>query len=262
MNEKLILLSKGKLNKVSRQLFEGMIHNGQEKGWPFFVGDPEIWKFSDSLLQREGTVLDLGIGAGRASMFFALHGMQVRGIERVGNPYAQHLTKIAKAYRLAISVDFTDFNEADFGSNRYDVVMMGQLFVHFAEKQEAFAVLDRAIDATKRGGYLWLRTSGQEDDNFKSFKEAASFDPEVQISEEAYWDWCGCSGQPELEPHLYLKPTELLAQVLSKGMRVAHSEVMPKIGLKNIMYGEDDLAIHPMEPAQKSGMITVLAQKA
>lgn len=261
MAEKLELLPRRKLDQFSRQLFDGMLHNKLEQGWPFFVGDPEIWKYSDRLLRKDGAVLDLGIGWGRSSMFFALHGMQVHGIDKDDNPFAHSLARISKAYNLPISVEFADLATADLGDNRYDVTMLGQFFVHFFKKQAAFEVLDRAIEATKPGGYVWLRTSGQEDDNFEKLKQEATYDPNLKVNDEVYLDWCGCSGQLQLEPRLFFRPTDLLYRVLSRNMTLVHTEVLPRIGMKNIMYAEDDLVIHPMAQNQKSGVITILAQK-
>lgn len=54
-----------------------LIHNPNDQGWHFGTGDPEYWKFKDSLVVTGGKVLDIGITVARSSFFFALNGMDV-----------------------------------------------------------------------------------------------------------------------------------------------------------------------------------------
>lgn len=70
-----------KTGNNERRDLSDLIHNPNERGWPFGNGDPEYWKFKDRLVVKGGKVLDLGVAVGRSSFFFALHGMDVLGYD-------------------------------------------------------------------------------------------------------------------------------------------------------------------------------------
>lgn len=80
-------------------VLDDLIRNNHpyEKGWDFNNGDPEFWKFQDRLVVRGGRVLDLGIGFGRSSVFFALNGMEVVGVDRLPEPINLSIEQAAEA---------------------------------------------------------------------------------------------------------------------------------------------------------------------
>src|SRR5687768_14849213 len=101
----------------SNELLESFLHNPDDQGWHFSAGDPEFWEYSSKLLKPGGRLLDVGIGLGRSSLFFALHGMQVTGYDN--NPEA--VAKInAMARDVGQSIDFSvqayvaDVTDTDF----------------------------------------------------------------------------------------------------------------------------------------------------
>jgi len=215
------------------ELFQDLIHNPYppEKGWHFGTGDPEFWKFSSKFIVPGGKALDLGSGLGRTSIPFALQGMEVAAYET--NPaYVRAMKAVAENFDLPISVLNEDVRTADFGKNKYDTVILGQTFAHFESREEAFKVLDKAIDAVKPGGHIWFRGNGKGYD-------IEGQTPSLNGSKEHYMNTCSCSGEKRMEKHLFFDPFELIEYMSEKGIKVAHTQMAPERGKTNIMYGED-----------------------
>lgn len=207
-----------------------------EKGWHFGTGDPEFWKFSSNLIVPGGKALDLGSGLGRTSMPFALQGMEVTAYE-TNHAMVKAMSAVAENFDLPIAILSEDVRTADFGKNIYDTVILGQTFVHFESREEAFTVLEKAIDAVKPGGHIWFRGNGKGD-------------PEDNTREDFYIHTCHCSGEMKIEPHLFFDPAELIHHLSNKGINIVHMQMgemvtvpkKPKEAPKkrpNIMYGED-----------------------
>lgn len=234
------------------------IGNPHERGWWFPAGDPEFWKFSDRLVFPGGQVLDLGLGWGRTSLFFALHGMRVTGYE-VDQNALKFMTSLIEGYGLPIDVKTKDIRKADLGRDRYDTTLMAQTFNHFSSKREAFAVIVKAIEATKPNGYVWIRAGGKEDSAFEELLWYANDYPEVtKVDDDVYMAPCSCSGERKIESQLFFDPMELLHFLAKNGLRIIHTQVIPEIGRKNIMFGED---WEKGQIVDIGGMITIIAQK-
>lgn len=242
-------------------LFSTCIGSPEENvAWNFCVGDPEFWKFSRQLLVPGGRLLDLGIGLGRTSLAFALQGMEVTGYD-TSDRAVRILRGLVKAYPfLPIEVRQEDIIKANLGHEEFDTVMLGQTFIHFPNKALAFTVLDKAGDALKPGGHLWVRAGGKEDCSYEEMKKEAghSFSDTERIDDDVFTRACGCSGEYKSEPQLFFAQTELLEYFLRQGFKITHSQLMPEAWQANIMYGEDWM---PDVPIPQAGIVTILAQK-
>ncbi len=242
------------------KIFLSLIHNPHETGWFFPTGDPELWKFSDKLLVPGGRALDLGVGDGRTSLPFALRDMHVTGYEIDPNNLIL-IRAIQKEYDLPIDIKEQDITEADLGKEQYDTVILGQTFAHFSNKEQALKVLEKAIEAIKPGGHIWLRAGGKSSSAFEDLHDySLDYPQEVQrVDNNVYMAPCSCSGERIIEPQLFFDPLELPLFVGEKGLKIVHTQIIPEKGKMNIMYGEDWNRLQ--EPARLGGMITLIAKK-
>jgi hypothetical protein len=146
------------------------------------------------------------------------------------------------------------------GGEAFDTVMLGQTLIHFPSKESAITVLDKACEALKPGGHIWVRAGGKEDYSYGEMEREAAYPYSTtkKVDGNVFMRECGCSGEYKLEPQLFFGQTELLEYFLRRGFKITHSQLMPEDWQANIMYGEDWM---PDVPIPQGGVITVLAQK-
>ncbi|MBI4098311.1 MAG: class I SAM-dependent methyltransferase [Candidatus Levybacteria bacterium] len=233
-----------------------------ERGWWFTAGDPEFWKFQNRLLVPDGKALDLGIGTGRTAFPFALRGMSVVGYEN-DSAEISGIRSMLKAYDFLarmIELRQEDIAEADLGRDEYDTVLLGQILGHLPSKKVAFLIVDKAVDALKPGGHIWIRARGIEDGVY----EEAMYSPDVFEVEEGvlmhadHGGHHGTHGGHHGQFMLFFGQTELMIYLAQKGLKIVHSQIMPEDGRMNIMYGED---WRKDRSFGRTGMITLIAQK-
>lgn len=218
--------------------------DGGHKGWYFGAGDPEFWKFSDKLLVPEGKVLDLGMGFGRSSMFFAMNGMKVTGYEI--NPSqvsaVEHITN--EFPFLSIDVKAEDMEVADFGDEQFDTLIIDQALTHFPSRERAYLVLDKAVKALKSNGHLYLRAPGDMDSGFDDLLYYSKEYPEDVgiVDDHTFIAACSCSGRLRMESQLFFNQTELLYYFIKNGFEITHMQTIPVKGMSNTMFGEDGRA--------------------
>ncbi len=203
--------------------------------WAFSVGDPESWRYEQQLVVPNGTLLDLGVGHGRSCMSYALKGMNVVAYDH-DTEKLDFLDELIKDYDLPIQINYGDIRYVDFGTNVYDTILCVDLFVHFPSRYAVFNLLDRALTALKPGGHLFVRAVGKEDFRYGLYQR----DPHVEVvNEDVMRAYCSCSGTYMIENHLFLGQTDLLQYFLLQGLEIVYSRIMPHIGAKNVMFGED-----------------------
>jgi 2-polyprenyl-3-methyl-5-hydroxy-6-metoxy-1,4-benzoquinol methylase len=237
------------------------------KGWNFGSGDPEFWKFSDILLKPGGKVLDIGMGDGSSSLFFALHGMDVLGVDPnarsviMVNDMATKLKESLPNFNMtALELDAI---EQDLPGGEFDLVILDYLN-HLPSQEATYAVFDKAIKALKPGGYIWARgTSKQSSMYEQAIYEASrpSFYGQTELwaeSEHVIWMPCFCSGDYKIEPTVFFDPLDFQIFFAQAGCNIVHTQTIERDGAPNIMYGEN---FRPDADHGLTGMITVLAQK-
>ena len=227
-----------------------------EDGWDFRTGDPEIFTHRDMLVVPGGKALDLGIGGARTSLFFAMHGMEVQGYD-IGVEATDIINSVAAAYDLPLHGDTADITRIGYGQSQYDMAVLSQTFVHFPSTGAAYGVIEKAAEALKPGGHMYIRAVGIHDNEFveaeERWTEPSEEDPRV------YYEACGCSGEWRIEPHLFFDPIELMAFLETHGMQLVYSQVAPQRGSFNVMYAEDWHI--RADPNQMREMITLIARK-
>ena len=200
-NEKIELFD-AEVVATPTELLSTLIHNRYDTGWYFGAGDPEFWVFKDKLLVPGGKALDLGMGQGKSSLFFALQGMEVTGYEVDENAIAI-MRAITESYDLPIEIKNEDMIQAYFGEEEYDTVLCGSTFAHFPSKTSAFKVLEKAVDAIKIGGHIWLRAGSKEDSSFRDLNYYVNFHSHEgfsKVDDDVYKAPCDCSGELKIEP--------------------------------------------------------------
>ncbi|HVZ58923.1 MAG TPA: class I SAM-dependent methyltransferase [Patescibacteria group bacterium] len=248
------------VSKEADELFFNSLQNFENQGWPFHIADPEIWRYRDRLLVPGGRALDLGIGYGRNSLPLALWGMPV-----IGYDLDQHavdlMNKMAAERALTISSHVADVTKLDLSGQQFDTVLLSSLFIHFPNREQALEVFDKAIDALKPGGHLYLRALGKADDAYEQFLSMSKYNPYSyqQIDEDVLIAPCGCSGEMQLEPHLFFDQNELVQRGIQHDLRIVHSQTVPQTGAGNVMFGEDWQV--ESSPYKTNGMITMIGQK-
>ena len=240
------------------------LHNWHDQGgWYFGAGDPEFWQFSNELLKPGGKLLDIGIGLGRSSFYFAAHGMDVLGVDtdesRVAdvNQMAAELKGVMPFDMKALRLDAL---QEDLPEGLFDTIIIGQV-VHIESKQAAFDLFYKALAALKPGGHIWVRGAGKESYAYEelSYYAYSGLQPSYKfIDNDVIEHPCNCSGEDLIEPTLFFDPLDLSSFFASRGCTIVHSQTIPTEDKMNIMYGED---YNPDYPNPMGGMVTVMARK-
>ncbi|MBI2621425.1 MAG: methyltransferase domain-containing protein [Candidatus Levybacteria bacterium] len=246
-----------------------------DNGWDYMAGDPEFWKFKDRLLVPAGKLLDLGIGEGRSSLFFALQGMNVVGYE-YDPTFVDLVRNMASGFNLPIELREEDITRADLGENQYDTVMLADTFFHFPSLEAAYSVIDKAINATKPSGHIYIRTFGSADYLYDQIMIESSENPEALRSRpaRAFVTHHGHHHREDVEEEpgkiLFFGQTHLLEYFQRRGLGIVYSRVIPTTGQQNLIYGKDWgkgrnnhylERLETWEDQKYGGMVTVIAQK-
>lgn len=126
-----------------------------EKGYSdhkvWAMGGPSVEVFEvEQVLPKNSTVLDIGCGDGRNSVFLALRGHKVTALE-LSSSAVNKLRSIANQFSLDITV--VEGRIEDFEPNqRYDFVL-AHSSLHFVEKKVWVPLVNKLRDLTHAGGY-------------------------------------------------------------------------------------------------------------
>lgn len=241
----------------AQELFVDLLGHHGSDGWSWGAGDPEIHTNKGRLLVAGGSVLDLGIGHGRSSLFFALHGMSVEGLDSSCDNVLM-VNNLAEAYNLPISARVADILKEDFGAYKYDMVLMADIFHHFASKQAAFEVIKKGIRSLKTDGYLWLRAPGKMDSGFIALVENSEAKGAQHMGDDVFMGPCICSGELKDEYILFFDQLDLPIFVQKNGAQIVESRIAPIQSVKNRMFGED---WDSRKTGWLNGEVSILAKK-
>ncbi len=236
------------------------IHGPEESdGWAFGAGDPEFWRFSDILLKPDGRLLDIGISDGRGSMFFALHGMQVVGVDNSEVQLAavrKIKSELADFLELPIDLICSDVFEEPLPEGEFDTVLLNYM-LHAPSRIESLKLIEKTYASLKPGGHVLIRACGKADSGYQDMF-INPYTAVEALDEDTVAMWCDCSGETKLEPMVFLDPLDVHVKLAQLGGRIVHSQTIPTKGAVNILFGEDYR--QGME-YETGGMITVIAQK-
>lgn len=136
---------------------------------------PEFVSFMDAW-QPKGTVLDIGCGQGRDSLFLAKQGYSVTGIDasEVG---IRQMLEFASSSKLGIKGIVADFFEYEFQES-YDVIVLDSI-LHFAKADllKELALLEKLSSSLSLGGImcLFVHKSKPKEKQLKAFFEESVF---------------------------------------------------------------------------------------
>ena len=233
----------------------------QRTGWNFGAGNPEFWRYADRLVKLGGTVLDIGMEYGRSSLYFAINGMNVQGIDTRPDTLDmvnEAVASLHPALEIDVTTRVADARQEDLGENTFDVVLLDHTFNHANSKAEALALLDKAYAAVRPRGHIWVRGIGKEHSEYAEFISEASWGGAEIVDDDVILHPCNCSGVPGFDPTLFFGQTDLLQYFARKGATIVDSQLMPEVGRHNFMFGED---YNREMPVGVSGFVTMLAQK-
>lgn len=253
------------------ELFEFAIHG--DKGWHFGAGNPEWWEHQSELLVHGGKLLDVGIGDGRSSLYFAINGMKITGYETVPSKledFEQMVSDLSDVIAMDIDLRLRDFAEEETLSDQFDTVLVDHALNHQPSLEDGHMLLDKAFDALKVGGHIFIRTYGIDDSNYEKLASEAErgfvlqgahmYPTETEVvNKNVIKHLCACSGEEKLEPSLFFGQLDIMLWANARGMDLIHSQVIPMYGQYNFKFGED--FNNQVGPPYLSGAITVIAQK-
>lgn len=99
--------------------------------------------------KNEGTVLDLGAGFGRHSLFLAYKGFRVSAVERESNKLAKLKEN---AYKLGVNITTIQSDLADFVlKDKYDIILAAMV-LHFLPAEKAKEVIVSMQEYTNQDG--------------------------------------------------------------------------------------------------------------
>jgi SAM-dependent methyltransferase len=242
-----------------------MLHNGDEegKGWAFNAGDPEVWRYSDLLLKPGGHLLDIGIGEGRGSMYFAMNGMRVLGVDNnrlMLDELAKMIDQISGTMSLPIDLAYADVVNGPFPDIEFDTVLLSYMF-HAPSRAAYLKIIEKAYAALKPGGHLFVKMIGKEDSDYEEAGYTGPFGyggGVKVIDRDTVEKYCGCSGVMKLEPIVFIDPLDVHSKIALLGGKVLYGQTITADEKLNVMFGEDfgrDMT------HKRGGMITVIAQK-
>lgn len=145
-------------------------------GWPMYV-DPQIVKFHQDIKKElpTGTVLDVGCGEGRHTLYFAEQRYDSYGIDYVKRAIeeADEEAKKRKLYNAHFLV--MDLFSLDFPKDMFDIVIDWSVLDHIypTERKTYVENMKRVL---KVGGYLMLTEFSADDARIKNRLKNFSFD--------------------------------------------------------------------------------------
>jgi 2-polyprenyl-3-methyl-5-hydroxy-6-metoxy-1,4-benzoquinol methylase len=134
-------------------------------GAPF----PEFVAFFERYNKTRAKVLDLGCGQGRDALFMARMGHQVVGVDISKTGITQMLEE-ARREGLDVCGVVADVVEYE-PSGEYDVVILDRVLHMLKEDSVRWAVLEKASNVTKSGGFILIADTPKHQAQIRSFFE-------------------------------------------------------------------------------------------
>lgn len=134
---------------------------------------------------KSGTVLELGAGQGRNSLWLARQGLVVDALE-LSETGANDIRQNSEKEHLPVSVRSADVREGFEGE--YDAVVSTYM-THHLTRDEMLKVIERMKAHTKPGGYNVLEAFTKDGDFFREKPATDKFYPELGELRSLYRDW-------------------------------------------------------------------------
>jgi len=119
-------------------------------------------------LVPKGNVLDLGMGEGRNSFFFAKMGYEVEGFD-ISQTAIERCIKMAKNENLKVKAEAKDLREVDIPKGRYSLIIAAWV-LNFFKKPEAEEIIRKIKEGLKRNGLVYIAIFSLDDPGYEKAK--------------------------------------------------------------------------------------------
>ncbi|TMW70990.1 class I SAM-dependent methyltransferase [Alteribacter natronophilus] len=137
-----------------------------------WASEPEavLSKYAD-LVDKDGKVLDLGMGEGRNALYYGGKGFDVTGIDY--SPTAVERTQ-EKAQQLGVKLDTSsgDLKDYEITPGSCSLIIMASV-LNFFRDDEIDAILDKVEKGLKKGGLLYLNVFDTGEPGMQKLKQNA-----------------------------------------------------------------------------------------
>lgn len=133
---------------------------------PGYAPEAVRWVVERSGIDRSSVVVDLAAGTGHLSRRFDEFGLPVVAIEPAGN-----LRRVMKERLPSVRTVGGDAERMPLGDASVDLVVVGNAFHHFEERQ-AFAELGRILEPAGVLALFWARSTGESDPTLATIEQA------------------------------------------------------------------------------------------
>lgn len=160
------------------------IYSENEK--TFGGGKPEKVVSDITKYKSSGSVLDLGAGEGRSSLFLAEHGFDVtaQDISQIG---VEKLTNTAQEKGLNIQAEVKDIRTLNPDRN-YDVFVCAHV-LHHLSREDAISLIRQMQEHTNADGLNTITTFTENGDFYQNNPNTENFYPKESELKELYADW-------------------------------------------------------------------------
>lgn len=145
-------------------------------------------RFLDNILNylKTGTVLDLGAGEGRNSLFLAEQGFKVTAID-ISSVAIEKVKKLAAERNLQIETQVADIAEVVF-DNDFDLIICIHI-LHHLSAEDAVGLINKMKSATKQNGLNLIVAFTKDGDFFQDDPTTPNFFLGQDELKEFYKDW-------------------------------------------------------------------------
>lgn len=128
--------------------------------------DAKLYQYKDMVIP--GKILDLGIGEGRNSLFFAEKGFHVEGVDisETALNRCKEISRINQYKMILYNLDFRDFKILN---NRYSLIIAANV-LNFMKRSEVFELFSNMKSGLVDGGLIYIGAFSTMDPKYMESK--------------------------------------------------------------------------------------------